>query len=63
MEDQRGTRAEAVYAIAMKDARVNTCVNKSLVLALESCPSSDVTPPAVLPTLVPSLLEIQSQLA
>ena len=30
--------------------RVNTCINKSLVLALESYPSSDVTPPAVLPT-------------
>ena len=28
------------------------CVNKSLVQSLESCPSSDVTPPAVLPTLV-----------
>ena len=27
-----------------------------------SCPSSGVTPPAVLLTLVPSLVEIQSQL-
>ena len=43
--------------------RANTCVNKSLVMALESCPSSDVTPPAVLPTLMSSLVEIQSQLA
>ena len=40
-----------------------TRVIKSLVLALKSCPSSDITPPAVLPTLVPSLVEIQSQLA
>ena len=32
--------------------RVNTSVHKSLVQALESWPSSDVTPPAVLPTLV-----------
>ena len=30
------------------------CVNKLLVQALESCPSSDATPPAVLPTSVPS---------
>ena len=43
--------------------RVNTCVNKSQVQALESCPSSDVTPPAVLPNLVPPLMEIRSQLA
>ena len=40
-----------------------TRANKSLVMALESCPSSDVTPPAVLPTLTPSVMEIQSQLA
>ena len=33
-----------------KDA--HKCIHKSLVQALESCPSSDVTPPAVLPTLV-----------
>ena len=39
--------------------------DKSLVQVLESCPSStsDVTPPAVLPTLLPSLVEIQRQLA
>ena len=36
--------------------------NKSLVQVLESSPSSDVTLLAVLPTLVPSLMEIQSQL-
>ena len=46
-----------------KDAREYTCINESLVLALESCPSSDVTPPAVLPILVPPLVEVQSQLA
>ena len=33
------------------------CLNKSLVQALESCHSSDITPPAVLPTLVPSLVK------
>ena len=55
-QDQRGTRARklfSVYAAAMK-GRVNTCVNKSLVQALESCPSSDTTPPAVLPNFVHS---------
>ena len=31
---------------------INTCVNKSLVQVPESCPSSDVSPPAVLPTSV-----------
>ena len=59
MEDQRVTRAEVVYAAAMKDARINACINKSLVQALESCLSSDVTPPAVLPTLVSSPVEIR----
>ena len=57
------TIAEAVYAAAMKGCTVNTCVNKSLVLVQESCPSNDVTPSAVLPNLVPSLMEIQGQLA
>ena len=42
---------------------INTCVNKSLVQALESCSSNDVTPPAVLRNLVLSLVEIRSQLA
>ena len=36
---------------------------QSLVQAIESCPSSDVPPPAVLPTLAPFLMKIQSQLA
>ena len=57
VEDQWGTRVEAVYAAAMKGRTVNTRVNKSLVQALESSPS-DITPPAVLPTLVPSLVKI-----
>ena len=57
-------RARKLFTLLRwKDAREYTCVNKSLVLVLESCPSSDVTPPAVLPTLVPSLVEVQSQLA
>ena len=42
--------------------RVNTCVNKSLRMSgareFTSCPSIDVTPPTVLPTSVPSLMEI-----
>ena len=33
-------------------------VKKSLVMALKNSLSSDVTPPAVLPALVPSLVEI-----
>ena len=37
---------------------LNTCVNKSPVQTLESCPSSDA--PTVLPTLVPSLVKIRS---
>ena len=36
---------------------VNTYINKSLVQVLESCPSSDVTSPAALPTLVPLLVK------
>ena len=40
----RGTRAYALYAVRWKDARVITCVNKSLIQALASCPSSEVTP-------------------
>ena len=47
--------------------RVNTCVNKSLRMSgareFTSCPSIDVTPPTVLPTSVPSLVEIWSQVA
>ena len=44
--------------------RGNMRANKSLFQVLfTSCLSSDVTPPAVLPTLVPSLLEVRSQLA
>ena len=43
-------------------ARVNACVNKSLRMSgareFTSCPSIDVTPPTVLPTSVPSLVEI-----
>ena len=62
MEDQRGTRVSCLHRCGER-TRVNTCVNKSLVQALESCPSSGVTPPAVLPNLVPSLVEIRSQLA
>ena len=40
--------------------RVNTCVNKLLVQALENCPSSDATPPAVLPSLVLSCENLKS---
>ena len=38
---------------------INTCVNTLQVQALESCPSSDVTPSVVLPALdlVPYLVE------
>ena len=44
--------------------RVHKCVNKSLFQPLESSPVIQrCHPPAVLPTLVPSLLEIGSQLA
>ena len=38
--------------------RINMCINELLVQVLESCPSSDVTPPALLPNLVPSLVKI-----
>ena len=38
--------------------RLNTCITKSLFLALESCPSSDFTPSAFLPNLVLSPVEI-----
>ena len=56
-------------ATAMKGRapRKYTCMNKSLFQALESqltsCLSSGATPPAVLPTLAPCFVEIQSQLA
>ena len=60
VEDQRGTGGCLRHCD--ERTRVNTCVNKSLVLALQSCLSSDVTPPAVLLTLVPSLVEFQNQL-
>ena len=46
-----------------ESTRVNTCVNKLLVQALESCPSSDVTQLQFCQPLVPSLVEIGSQLA
>ena len=39
MEDQRGTRVSCLRRCDER-MRVNTCVNKSLVQALESCPSS-----------------------
>ena len=39
--------------------RVNMWPNKQLVQVLGSCPSGDVTPPGVLPKLVPSHMEIQ----
>ena len=57
-------RARKLFTLLRwKDAREYTCVNKSLVLAPESCPSSDVTPSAVLRILVPPLVQVQSQLA
>ena len=42
-----------------KVTHINMCIYKSLSQAFES--SNDVTPPAVLSTLVPSPVEIQSQ--
>ena len=59
VEDQRGTSCQ--LRRCDERTRVNTCVNKSLVQALESCPSSVVSLPAVLPNLVPSR-GIRSQL-
>ena len=42
---------------------VNLCINKSLVQAFRSCPSSDVSPPAVLPTLVCTFSPLNSRSA
>ena len=62
LEDQRRTRAREPFTPLWWKLRprVNTCVNNSLWQAREftSRPSIDVTPPTVLPTLVPSLVEI-----
>ena len=60
MEDQRGTTGTRVSCLRRCDerTRINTCVNKSLVQTLESCPSSDAS--AVLPTLIPSIVKIRS---
>ena len=55
MEDQRGM---CVHRCDERMHRINS-INKALVLALESFPSSDVTLIAVLTNVVPSLLEIQ----
>ena len=43
--------------------RVNKCIAISGAQEFTSCPPNAVTPPAVLPNLVPFLLEIRSQLA
>ena len=45
MEDQRGTTGTRVSCLRRCDerTRINTCVNKSLVQTLESCPLSDAS--------------------
>ena len=58
-----GGPARNTHVTCLRPCDERTRINKSLVQALESCPSSDVTLPAVLPTLVPPLGKIRSQLA
>ena len=57
--------AHKLFMPLLERMRLNTVINKSLFQVPETSPVvfSDVTPPAVLSTLVLSLLEIQSQLA
>ena len=60
MEYQHRTRASKLYTLLRSK---HLRVNKSLFWALEgSQANDDVAPPAVLQTLVPSIMAIQSQL-
>ena len=57
LEDQCRTRACELFMRRLRLC-VNTCVNMSDAREFTSYPSINITPPTVLPTLVPSLVEI-----
>ena len=59
MEYQHRTRASKLYTLLRSK---HLRINKSLFWALEGSQANDVAPPAVLQTLVPSIMAIQSQL-